>query len=490
MPDLIDYLPLFTETTESIRERMDTNANAGLEDDDPRWVDTREGTFYWDATQPAVLEFARLYDALALEVPASAFPLFSWGIYLDYHAAIFNLERKPGLAASGEATFTGDPGTFVASGTVISADATTEDGEVIEFLTTEAGTISDQLDPPTGLALTPGTTGGSLDGDYYYRVSTLSIYGESTGSAVETATAVGPTGTITVDWDDDPDAAGYRVYRSEDNAVFYRVYSGSANTFEDTGVADGLLGPPVLNSTAGVTLEIQASETGADGNLAVGAITNLDSVNAGVDNVVNNIATASGTDVETDEALRERILFEFEGQGAGNQNDYRSWALAEPGVAQAHVIPAWNGPNTVLVVVMGTDGGAVSSDVVDSLQARLDPLPGLAAGQAPVGAVVTVTTPAVIDITVGGTITFKDGYSLDGGGGLVALRTQIEAALRAYIDNLNVGDDVIYDHVKAQFYSVPGVYTVADVTVNGGTSDVSIDADPAEVAQFLSAALS
>jgi uncharacterized phage protein gp47/JayE len=334
--------------------------------------------------------------------------------------------------------------------------------------------------------------GGTLaTATYYYRVTAYNEFGETRGSTEVSAAVTGPTGSVALDWADVAGADGYRVYRSATSGgTGYRIYSGVTSAFTDTGIANGVVGPPALNSTSGVTLAAEAAEIGETGNLAALAITNLDTVNSGIDAVRNDDAMASGTDTETDADLRERILFEFEGQGAGNQNDYRSWATAYPGVSEATVIPAWDGPNTVLVVVMGEDGGAVSGAVVDGLQAELDPTPGLGGGKAPIGAVVTVATPTVIDITVAATITFEDGYSLDGGGGLIATRTEIEDSLRDYIDNLVVGDDVIYDHVKAQFYRVPGVFYVASVTVNGGTSDVTIDSDPAEVASFLSATLS
>jgi hypothetical protein len=281
MADLLEFLPLFTETTVTIRERMDTNANAGLDQDDPRWVDTREGSFYYDTTQPAVLEFARLWDAISLEVPASAFPLFAWGSYLDYHAAVFGLERKAGVAATGEATFTGDEGTFVASGTVISADAITEEGEIIEFLTTESGTTDTQVAAPGTVTPTPSTSGGTLaTGTYYYRVTAYNEFGETTGSTEISQAVTGPTGSVALDWADVTGADGYRVYRATSaGATGLRIYSGATSAYTDDGDAGGVSGPPSLNSTSGVTLAIEASETGTEGNLGIGAITNLDTPN-------------------------------------------------------------------------------------------------------------------------------------------------------------------------------------------------------------------
>ena len=74
--DILDFTPVYQEDAASIRARLDADANAGFALDDPSWMDTREGTFYYDVTQVAVLEFARIWDALSVEVPAAAF--VSW----------------------------------------------------------------------------------------------------------------------------------------------------------------------------------------------------------------------------------------------------------------------------------------------------------------------------------------------------------------------------------------------------------------------------
>ena len=80
---MADFIPLFQETADSIRLRLDADANAGLEANDPTRIDTREGTFYYDITEAIVLELSRVWDALGTEIPSAAFPTHAWGEYLD-----------------------------------------------------------------------------------------------------------------------------------------------------------------------------------------------------------------------------------------------------------------------------------------------------------------------------------------------------------------------------------------------------------------------
>jgi uncharacterized phage protein gp47/JayE len=485
MATLLDFLPLFQESAASIRARVNTDANAGLDVDDPRWVDTREGTFFHDVTEPLVQEFARLYDLLSVEVPAAAFPVFAWGEYLDAHAEVFDLTRKPEAAASVEITFYGEPGTVIGTGAVVSADQTDEAGDPIEFSTVESGVIGARIDVPaftvTPTAGAPGTYPAGTT--FYYAVTAVNATGETTANEVEGVATATDTRFV-LDWPDVAGATSYRVYRGTvEGGNKNVIYDGATSTYTDSSTPTlGAAGPPEIDTTGAVALLAEAAEAGEQGNLAAHAITNLDSPIAGIDKLHNLEAAAGGAEEELDEALRERILLEYEGHGAGNITDYKRWALAEPGVGQVFVNPVWNGPGTVQVVVMDSNGDPVGPATVSSLQTKLDPTVGTADGLAPVGITVTVQTPTQVPIDVAATIDFEDGYSLDGGGGTIALRERIEQALSSYIDELEVGEDVVYNHVQAAFFRVEGIYDVSAVTVEGATADVSITVDPPQVA--------
>lgn len=389
MADLVtDFVPLFpTETHDAVRARMDADANAGLTADDPEWIDTREGTFYWDVTEVVLLELVRIWDSISVELPASAFVLFAWGDYLDFHAATYSLERKAAVAAEGIVTFTGTAGTTIGTGTVVAAEAPTPDSDDIEFATTEVATI-------------------------------------------------GGGGTVSV--------------------------------------------------------PVQALDEGAAGNVGAGAITLIVSPSPSLTEVTNVAAMGGGVEVEDDEELRDRILMEFEGQGGGRPNDYRRWARSIPGVGRVFVNPVWAGPGTVQVVVMTASGDPVAGSVVTAVQDYIDPSAGAADGQAPPGITVTVQTPTAVPINIVASVTFRsDAYSLDGTGGTIEQRSLILAGLTEYINNLDVGEDVIYNHVLAAFFRADGVLNVSGLTINGGTSDIAISvSSPTQIAQLGSVTLS
>ncbi|MET0604184.1 MAG: baseplate J/gp47 family protein [Baekduia sp.] len=492
MADLLDFLPLYQEDASTVRARLDADVNAGLDLDDPRWVDTREGTFYYDITQVVLLELVRLWDALSVEVPAAAFVAFAWGPYLDAHAQLFNLERKEATPATGFVTVTGTPGTVLAAGSVFATETATDDADPIEFVTDIGGTLSAGLTVPTGLTATPTSTGGTLPaGTYYYYVTALSAFGETTSPLAVSAAVTGSTSKITLDWADVAGAVSYSVYRTTvSGGVGQRIYNGAPSTFIDTNAAvPSVLGPPQENNSAGVTVPITATDEGVEGNVSAFAITEIESGSPALNTAVNAAATVGGTNDETDEELRARILLEFEGRGAGNINDYRRWALSRPGVGRFFVNPVYAGPGTVQVVLMTSTGDPVSGAVVTDVQAFIDPLVGTADGEAPPGVTVNVTTPATVAVSVVGVVAFKPGYSLDGTSGTTAQRALIVQAITDYIDSLEVGEDVIYDHVKAQFFRAPGVLSISGVTVNAGTADVALTSVPPQVASLNTPAL-
>lgn len=487
MATFLDLVPLYQETATTVRARMDADVNAGLTPDDPSWLDTREGTFYWDVTQPFVLEISRLWDAIGSEVIAAAMPVLAWGSYLELHAEQFGLERKAAVAAGGEVVFTGDPGTLVGVGTIVSADPVTDDEDTaVEFETIESGTTSAGLLPPDPVSATPSNSGGGLlAATYTYSVTAYNQYGETNGGTeVEAEITTGIAGEVVLDWPNVTGATGYRVYRGVEDGVQYRIATVVVSNYTDEGGQTLLVeGPPDVNSTAGVSLSVVAREAGVIGNVSPGAITNIDTPNDGINLVNNPAATTGGLEEEDDESLRGRVLARYAGQGGGNITDYELWSLDYPGVGRVSVIPLASGPGTVGVVALQDDGTAVGEDVVTGLQAYLDPVPQQGKGRAPIGHAVTVSTPTIRVIEVSAHVTFSEGYSLDGAGGTTALRAAIEASIGAYINALGVGDDVIYEHVKAQFFRVPGVGNISTVTVEGAGVDVAITSSPAEIAR-------
>jgi uncharacterized phage protein gp47/JayE len=487
MTDVLDFTPIFNETLARIRARMDADANAGLTVDDAAWVDTREGTFYWDMTQVPALEFARLWDALGSETVAAAFPSTAWGEYLDNHAETFGLVRNAATPATGDVLFAGAPNTLIAQGTQVSAPPSDPSLDAIVFATTASGTTSAGLAPPAAPGAVQGSPGSLAAGSYIYHVTAYSDFGETLIGADAAVTVSSGGSKVTVSWTAVAGATGYRVYRATAVGVSGQQIGDipfGTNNFVDDGTATPGAFEPTANTSAGVILPIIATQGGTDTNLSIGAITELETFVSGITLVSNPDPTIDGTDPEDDEALRLRILAEYAGQGSGTTADYVRWTTAVPGVQRAACIPEWDGPGTVLVIPMVADGSAVSADVVIAVQNLLDPTPGLADGKAPIGASVTVETTTGLTIHIAAAVSFKPGYSLDGTSGTIATRAEIVAALNEFLNVLNPGDWIRYQQVQAQILNIDGVIAVTGLTVNSGTADIELSVTPPQNAEL------
>ena len=123
-----------------------------------------------------------------------------------------------------------------------------------------------------------------------------------------------------------------------------------------------------------ITLAVAAEEPGAAGNVASGAVELVLSPVEGISSVTNASAITGGSDIESDDAYRERIKLAWSAaQGSGSVADYERWSLGYPGIGYVRVTPLWNGPGTVRVVVTDVENNPVSDVVEDALQDLLDP---------------------------------------------------------------------------------------------------------------------
>jgi uncharacterized phage protein gp47/JayE len=236
-----------------------------------------------------------------------------------------------------------------------------------------------------------------------------------------------------------------------------------------------------------LTVSVEALAPGSIGNVPAGAVTLTAATEPGIFTVTNEEPITGGTDPETDEALRERLLAAYRGRGPGTVRDYEIWARAYSGVGRVTVIPLWDGPGTVLVIALTEDGDPVSGGTVTGLQALLDPVAGEGGGDAPIGPEVTVVTATEIDVDVTATVELETGYSVDGATGTVDLTDSISAAVTTYLESVEPGQEIVVRKIISAIVSIPGVH---DVDVDDPAANVSLDSSPtAEIATLGTLAL-
>lgn len=148
------------------------------------------------------------------------------------------------------------------------------------------------------------------------------------------------------------------------------------------------------------TLDVEAVEAGADGNVEAGVVLSFESPITGVD-AEASVAVGGitgGFDQESVEGVKDRlVLRKREPPQGGADQDYEAWALAVAGVTRAFVYPNENGLGTVVVRFVLDDEADIfpGAPEVAAVQAALDE-------QRPITAEVTAAapTPLEVDFTI------------------------------------------------------------------------------------------
>lgn len=215
------------------------------------------------------------------------------------------------------------------------------------------------------------------------------------------------------------------------------------------------------------TVTVTAEEGGNIGNVPANSI-----INTEIPELFCNNANPStgGFDVESDEALLTRFLNTVRSPAtSGNVHHYKQWALEVAGIGDAKVIPIWNGPNTVKVVVIGADRKPVTTGKATEVKTHIEDV-------RPIGANVTVESAASLTVTVSATLTLENGYTT----GLVL--PVVEEKLTQLLKEISFVDtSVKISKVGMVLLDTPGILDYTDLKLNNGTANLTLAANTVPV---------
>lgn len=151
------------------------------------------------------------------------------------------------------------------------------------------------------------------------------------------------------------------------------------------------------------TIPVQCTEAGTVGNVGANTVTVIPMSIPGITSVTNPEPMTDGFDQESDDDLYERFHFHVTQPAiSGNCNDYIEWASSIAGVGHVKVLPIWNGPGTVKVLVTDANGEPASPALLNKVITYIESV-------RPIGPEVTVVAPSLFDLTIKLTVTSGDG---------------------------------------------------------------------------------
>lgn len=216
------------------------------------------------------------------------------------------------------------------------------------------------------------------------------------------------------------------------------------------------------------TYRMECDTTGTAPNNVTGDLTAISDMPDGLSHAQLVGCLIEGEDETDDEDIRS-AYYDFVNTPVadGNVNQYQRWCNEYDGIGNSKIIPLWNGDNTVKVSILSASNRAASSELVSEFQRYLDPgVTGMGDGVAPIGAFVTVSTATEVALNVAATVTLKSGYTDT---------TPIKTALENYFSQIAYEKSVVaYMNVGAIILGVDSVDSIAGLTINGGTADITL----------------
>lgn len=181
----------------------------------------------------------------------------------------------------------------------------------------------------------------------------------------------------------------------------------------------------IIIGDSATPLNIRCLDAGAIGNADPGTYLSVATAVAGLDAQATVTALTGGTDQETDDELRVRVLARIrQPPMGGDANDYVNWALSVAGVTRAWCSPNEVGTGTVTVRIMCDDlrastGGLPAPQDLAAVRAYIDTVRPVTVKQFWVVAPI----PQPIDFEIKGLV-------LDNVATRAAIRSSVQAMLR------------------------------------------------------------
>ena len=154
-------------------------------------------------------------------------------------------------------------------------------------------------------------------------------------------------------------------------------------------------------------LVVEALEVGKQYNLLANTKLTLTEPINGVNDIYVKSNFENGTDIESDEDLRERFFTTIKkSYTSGNVAHYEMWTLEVDGTGACKVYPLKNGNGTVEIVITNSDMLGASSELIENVKANIEE-------KRPIGASVTVVSATEKAINVSATIRLVKGYDIE-----------------------------------------------------------------------------
>lgn len=256
-----------------------------------------------------------------------------------------------------------------------------------------------------------------------------------------------------------------------DGAIFCTEATDSTPALEYAADSMG-----IIPESGSVTVEVTAVEAGRESNTkkntVVFALTSI----KGLSTVNNPDDITGGTDVESDEDLLERIEEENFRDGAtfiGNDSDYIRWAKEVVGVGDCIVVPTWNGPGTVKLIIVDSNGEPANARLIEAVYDHI---------VSPHDRSLRLLPTACAELTVEAATTKKISYTCTGlvyddTTDIPTIVSQFKDLVMKEYSEAKVEGILVYNQVRPLITDIPGVSDFDTFLMNGAEENIPLSND-------------
>lgn len=231
-----------------------------------------------------------------------------------------------------------------------------------------------------------------------------------------------------------------------------------------------------------VDIHITAVDAGKESNVIAGTVILAENPINGITSITNPKALTGGTDDEDDETYRARILeaYALETMNVGNNGDYVRWAKEVAGVGSVSVIPEWDGPGTVKLVIIDTNGDPAGTDICTEVYNHIMQPDSPMERKAPIGAALTVVSPDITKLNYVCTVKLVDGANID------EVKDNFKKNLSEYYLTAEAEGILKFARICSALINTEGIYDFSEITVNGKTGNVELPKNQFPVTESIS----
>lgn len=226
------------------------------------------------------------------------------------------------------------------------------------------------------------------------------------------------------------------------------------------------------------------TQFGIIGNVAKNTIKVLNKSISGVESITNEVEFKNGTEIEDEESFRERVLEAYRNEPlSGAKRDYIRWAKEVPGVGNVYPIPEWDGPGTVKVLILDANGKTANQELINQVQEYISPIGREGEGVAPIGALVTVDTPDIVEINITAKFVIDSNFTLEN------VIKNIKTQVGNYLQDIEIGGLVTFKAIDGIIGSMiirkEGILDYSDLMVNGNTENIQLGDEVASIGEVI-----